>query len=53
MELVAYDPYANPSLADGANVELLSSIDELLAQADFLTIHTPMIEPFQAPHKYF
>lgn len=43
MELVAYDPYANPSLADGANVELLSSIDELLAQADFLTIHTPMI----------
>lgn len=43
MELVAYDPYANPSLADGANVELLSSMEELLAQADFLTIHTPMI----------
>lgn len=43
MNLVAYDPYANPSLANGANVELLSSFDELLAQADFLTIHTPMI----------
>lgn len=43
MELMAYDPYANPSLADGANVELLSSMDELLEQADFLTIHTPMI----------
>ncbi len=43
MNLVAYDPYANPSLAAGANVEMLSSLDELLAQADFLTIHTPMI----------
>ena len=43
MELLAYDPYANPSLAAAANVELLSSMDELLEQADFLTIHTPMI----------
>lgn len=43
MNLVAYDPYANPSLAAAANVELLSSMDELLEQADFLTIHTPMI----------
>ena len=43
MNLVAYDPYANPSLAASANVELLSSMDELLEQADFLTIHTPMI----------
>ncbi|KAF2485437.1 D-isomer specific 2-hydroxyacid dehydrogenase [Neohortaea acidophila] len=43
MNLVAYDPYANPSLASGANVEMLSSMDELLEQADFLTIHTPMI----------
>ena len=43
MELMAYDPYANPSLAAAANVELLSSMDELLEKADFLTIHTPMI----------
>ena len=43
MNLLAYDPYANPSLAAAANVELLSSMDELLAKADFLTIHTPMI----------
>lgn len=43
MNLLAYDPYANPSLAASANVELLSSMDELLAKADFLTIHTPMI----------
>ena len=43
MDLVAYDPYANPALAASANVELVSSMDELLATADFLTIHTPMI----------
>ena len=43
MDLVAYDPYANQSLAASANVEMLSSMDELLEQADFLTIHTPMI----------
>ena len=43
MNLLAYDPYANPSLAASANVELLPSMDELFSQADFLTIHTPMI----------
>jgi hypothetical protein len=43
MDLVAFDPYANPSLAASANVELVSSIDELLEVADFLTIHTPLI----------
>ena len=40
---MAYDPYANPSLASAADVELVPSMDELLEQADFLTIHTPMI----------
>ena len=43
MSLLAYDPYANTDLAAAANVELVPTMDELLAQADFLTIHTPMI----------
>lgn len=43
MNLVAFDPYANPSLAASANVELVNSLDDLLEQADFLTIHTPLI----------
>ncbi|KAI7634571.1 hypothetical protein KC322_g22122, partial [Hortaea werneckii] len=43
MNLLAYDPYANPSLAASANVELVPSMDELFSQTDFLTIHTPMI----------
>ena len=43
MNLLAYDPYANVTAAAAANVELVDSLDELLEQADFLTIHTPMI----------
>ncbi|KAI7515267.1 hypothetical protein KC331_g22474, partial [Hortaea werneckii] len=43
MNLLAYDPYANPSLAASANVDLVPSMDELFTHTDFLTIHTPMI----------
>lgn len=43
MRLVAYDPYANPSLAAAASVTLRSSLAELLQEADFLTLHTPLI----------
>nr|POF04507.1 d-3-phosphoglycerate dehydrogenase 1, chloroplastic [Quercus suber] len=43
MNVVAYDPYANPSLAASANVELLSTTDELFEQADFITLHTPKL----------
>lgn len=43
MNLIAYDPYANPSLASAASVDLLQSLPELLKEADFLTIHTPLI----------
>ncbi|KAK5140099.1 D-isomer specific 2-hydroxyacid dehydrogenase [Cryomyces antarcticus] len=43
MDIIAYDPYANPSLAAAASVELLPSLSELLTDADFLTLHTPLI----------
>jgi D-3-phosphoglycerate dehydrogenase len=43
MHLVAYDPYANPNLAAAATVTLRSSLAELLKEADFLTLHTPLI----------
>lgn len=43
MNLLAYDPYANVTAAAAANVELVDSLDDLLEQADFLTLHTPMI----------
>lgn len=43
MELLAFDPYANQSLAAAASVGLVESLDDLLPQSDFLTIHTPLI----------
>jgi len=43
MRLIAYDPYANPSLAAAASVTLKTSLSELLKEADFLTLHTPLI----------
>jgi D-3-phosphoglycerate dehydrogenase len=40
MNVVAYDPYAQPSQAAKLGVKLVS-LDELLAAADFITIHLP------------
>ncbi|KAK3045863.1 hypothetical protein LTS18_013551, partial [Coniosporium uncinatum] len=43
MNVVAFDPYANPALAAAASVSLRSTLPELLTAADFFTIHTPLI----------
>ena len=43
MRLMAYDPYANPNLATAASVTLRPSLEELLKEAGFLTLHTPLI----------
>lgn len=43
MRLIAYDPYANPNLAAAASVTLKPSLAEILKDADFLTLHTPLI----------
>ncbi|CAI6331632.1 unnamed protein product [Periconia digitata] len=43
MRLLAYDPYASESLAAAASVALLPTLAELLQEADFLTLHTPLI----------
>lgn len=39
-QVVAYDPYVTPARAQQLGVTLLS-LDELLAQSDFITIHMP------------
>ncbi len=39
MRLIAHDPYANPDNARKLNAELVR-LDELLAQSDFVTVHT-------------
>ncbi|MBP3089063.1 phosphoglycerate dehydrogenase [Corynebacterium sp. sy017] len=38
--IIAYDPYANPARAAQLGVELVS-LDQLMATADFVTIHLP------------
>jgi D-3-phosphoglycerate dehydrogenase / 2-oxoglutarate reductase len=43
MNVLVYDPFLNhvPALPDG--VSIVQSLDELLAQADFVTLHTPLM----------
>lgn len=39
-DIIAYDPYANPARAAQLGVELVE-LDDLMARADFVTIHLP------------
>jgi D-3-phosphoglycerate dehydrogenase / 2-oxoglutarate reductase len=41
MRLVAYDPFVAPERAARLGVELVPTIDEVLARADFVTVHLP------------
>ena len=43
MKVVASDPFLSPADAEAMGVELLS-MDDLLARADFISLHTPLIE---------
>lgn len=43
MRLVGYDPFVAPDYARRIGVELMS-LDDLLAEADFVTLHTPLTE---------
>ena len=40
VEIIAYDPYVSPARAQQMNVTLVT-LDELLEQSDFITIHMP------------
>jgi len=42
MRVLAYDPYLSSSKARSLQVELVESLDELIPQADFLTLHMPL-----------
>jgi len=43
MRLLGYDPFVAPEYARRLGVELMS-LDDLLAQSDFVTLHTPLTE---------
>ena len=40
MKIIAYDPYVGPTRAGQMGVKLVS-LDELLAESDFITVHLP------------
>ena len=40
MTLVAFDPYVSPDRARRIGVRMVNSVEELVAESDFLTIHT-------------
>src|SRR5229473_2469173 len=41
MQLVAYDPYVSADRARQIGVDLVSTVEELVERADFLTVHLP------------
>jgi len=41
MRVIAYDPYVSDERAKKQGVELVSDLDELLRQADFVSVHLP------------
>ena len=44
MKVIAYDPYISEEVAERIHVHLVSDLDELLAQADIITVHTPLTD---------
>lgn len=42
MRVVAYDPYLSAARARSLQVELIEELDDLLANADFISLHTPL-----------
>lgn len=44
MRVIAYDPYLSAARARTLQVELVEELDDLLASADFISLHTPLTE---------
>src|SRR5467141_681415 len=42
MRVIAYDPYLSAARARSLQVELLEELDDVLASADFISLHTPL-----------
>jgi D-3-phosphoglycerate dehydrogenase len=42
MKVVAYDPYLAPNRANTLRVELATTVDDAVKNADFITVHMPM-----------
>ena len=42
MRVISYDPYLSKVVAERLGVELCDRLEELLAEADFITLHVPL-----------
>src|SRR3989441_6773896 len=42
MRVIAYDPYLSATRARSLQVELVDELDDLLANSDFISLHTPL-----------
>ena len=42
MRVIAYDPFVDESAATAVGIELVDSLDGLLAQADVVSLHVPL-----------
>src|SRR2546428_7411572 len=42
MRVIAYDPYLSVTRARALQIELVDELDDLLAEADFISLHTPL-----------
>ena len=41
MDVIAYDPYIDQSVADKYGVKLVDSVNEILEKSDFISLHAP------------
>jgi D-3-phosphoglycerate dehydrogenase len=44
MHVIGYDPYVSEDIAKAVRVELLEELGELLARADFVSLHVPLTD---------
>jgi D-3-phosphoglycerate dehydrogenase / 2-oxoglutarate reductase len=42
MRVIAYDPYLSATRARALQIELVDELDDLLAEVDFISLHTPL-----------
>jgi D-3-phosphoglycerate dehydrogenase len=42
MRVIAYDPYLSATRARALQIELVDELDDLVAEADFISLHTPL-----------
>jgi D-3-phosphoglycerate dehydrogenase len=42
MRVIGYDPMVSPDLAKDLGIDLVDSVDEMLPEVDYITVHTPL-----------